>query len=238
MKVIKKKNIETLFERDYIIDNYYLVDDEYSIKNNEEDVTSILTLSTFLSVGRINNKVLKSSLEKKYIPIWNTLDNETKIDLIYFRVYPNEYELNDFSSLIPESELQTINNNRDITDYIEDIERRNSNYFYFETKNQKNTNSSQYQEFYNYNNDFKDAFYEIEFNVVFGNDKKSGESYVRFSVDGEYIGTELMSEIQGNRSDFILSARQLSGLTNIRVEFKSEKGSAYISYLSILIKEI
>lgn len=238
MKVIKDKNIELNRDRNFIVNNYRLVDNDYSLNTEEEDITNIYYLSIFLSINKLDKKILKESLEYKYLPIWSELDDSTRIDLLYFRVYPPEYALDDFVGLLPISEIDSIKTNKDAVEYIQDIERRNSNYFYFETKNQQNTNSTEYQEFYNFDNDFRNAFYEIEFNAVFGNDKKSGKSYVRFSVDGENIGQELMSEIQGNRSDFILSARQLSGLTDIKVEFKSEKGSAYISYLSILIKQI
>jgi hypothetical protein len=242
MKVIKYISGNTYDNRNDIIDNYEIVSDDYDVINsNMEDVTSRNTLSVFHSIGKISYRVFRESLISNVLPNWNNLSYEDKEDLIYDRVYPSnltEEEIINFVS--SEDEWNTIKNTKTEFEYINDVEKKVENNFYYESNEIENTNSTSYQTYYDINNDFSGVLYEIEFNVIHACDDKKDGSMVRFLINDVLIGTEVYGN-SDNRlsSDYILSAKTLGENTSIRVEFKSEKkGTSYIKYSSILIKQI
>jgi hypothetical protein len=112
MKVIKYISGNTYNNRNDIIDNYFLVDNDYNFGiNDTEDVTSFKTLTAFYGVGRFNYKIYRDSLIDNILPDYLLLSNDEKRNLIYNRIFPSGTTNAALISLVgSQKELDTIFN--------------------------------------------------------------------------------------------------------------------------------
>ena len=123
MKIAKNIGDPIYTKRRDVIDNYFLVDDDYDfILNNKEDITSISYLTNFHGIGRMDYRLFRQSLINNILPNWNELTASERKQLIFNRVKPIDFTDNDVINEIGEEGLDYINRNISEYELIETVE--------------------------------------------------------------------------------------------------------------------